>query len=551
MGNLRIVARLYHGIIPARRPTRFSTIRMVLHQTNGGAHPHRSMRPQLVWLKKDLRIQDHAPLAEAAAHGPLLVLFIYEDEMLGEPEFDSSHLTFLNRSLEELRGNLRARGGELLLRRGEATQVLESLFQQYRFQALWSHRETGNHRSYQRDLRVQRWVRTHNLPWHERKQDGVIRRLQRRDGWAERWLQEMERPLTPTPQHFQAPPAHEPGCFLSHQEAGLPPHTKTEAQIAGEERAHEVLHSFLDFRGVNYRADMSSPVAGWEGCSRISPYLTWGNLSMRQAYHAQRDRVLQLKKRKAEGIPVDARWFGSLQSFGGRLRWHCHFMQKLEDEPAIEFQNMARAYDGLRENSFNQTYFDAWCAGQTGYPMVDACMRALHRGGWINFRMRAMLVSFASYQLWLHWRPTAVYLARHFLDFEPGIHFSQFQMQSGVTGINTVRIYSPAKQVLDQDPTGIFIRRYVPELANVPDAWLAEPHRMPPLLQQSTGCVIGRHYPAPIVDYKLATRQAKDRLWQVRSGIAAKAEAKRVYQKHGSRRRPGSPVAEDRNLRTP
>ena len=100
-------------------------------------------------------------------------------------------------------------------------------------------------------------------------------------------------------------------------------------------------------------------------------------------------------------------------------------MQKLEDEPEIEFRNFNRAYDGLREDEFNDEYFEAWCHGRTGYPMVDACMRALHQTGWINFRMRAMLVSFASYHLWLHWRQPALYLARLFLDYEPGIHYSQ------------------------------------------------------------------------------------------------------------------------------
>ena len=134
-------------------------------------------------------------------------------------------------------------------------------------------------------------------------------------------------------------------------------------------------------------------------------------------------------------------------------------MQKLEDEPEIEFKNMSRSYDGVRENDFNAAYFEAWCSGQTGFPMVDASMRALHQGGWIYFRMLAMLVSFASYDLWLHWRPPAVYLAKHFLDFEPGIRFSQFQIQSGTTGINTLRIFSPAKQVKDHDPEGKFIKR--------------------------------------------------------------------------------------------
>ncbi len=218
-------------------------------------------------------------------------------------------------------------------------------------------------------------------------------------------------------------------------------------------------------------------------------------------------------------------------------------MQKLEDEPSLEFENMCHAYDGLREPNFNQDYFVAWCEGQTGYPMVDACMRSLLKTGWINFRMRAMLVSFASNHLWLHWRPTAVFLARHFLDFEPGIHFSQFQMQSGTTGINTVRIYSPIKQAIDQDPNGIFIRHHVPELKNVPLAYLAEPHKMPQDLQKSVGCVVGRDYPAPIVDHATAYRQARERLGALRRKDQTRQAAKKVLFKHGSRKRPAAKAA--------
>lgn len=211
-------------------------------------------------------------------------------------------------------------------------------------------------------------------------------------------------------------------------------------------------------------------------------------------------------------------------------------MQKLEDEPRIEFENMNRAYDGLREEQFNQRYFEAWCEGRTGYPLVDACMRALHQHSWINFRMRAMLVSFASYHLWLHWRPTAVYLAQHFLDFEPGIHFSQFQMQSGTTGINTLRIYSPIKQVKDQDPEGKFIREFVPELFDVPIEYIAEPHKMPRMLQTMAGCVIGRDYPKPIVDHQTAYRAARARMDVARKNPAAWSESRQVMKRHGSRK---------------
>ncbi|MDB4640968.1 FAD-binding domain-containing protein, partial [Pirellulaceae bacterium] len=217
-----------------------------------------------------------------------------------------------------------------------------------------------------------------------------------------------------------------------------------------------------------------------------------------------------------------------------------HFMQKMEDEPSIEFQNMNRAYDGLREDQFNDEYFDAWCQGQTGYPLVDACMRALHQTGWINFRMRAMLVSFASYHLWLHWRKPATYLARLFLDYEPGIHYSQIQMQSGVTGINTVRIYSPIKQVADQDPQGIFIRKYVPELADIPDKHLAEPHQMNAMEQTFYGCKIGVDYPKPIVDHLTQYKMARDRIHQIKKAPQTRAESNKVYLKHGSRKTPMS-----------
>jgi deoxyribodipyrimidine photo-lyase len=163
-------------------------------------------------------------------------------------------------------------------------------------------------------------------------------------------------------------------------------------------------------------------------------------------------------------------------------------------------------------------------------------MRALHKEGWINFRMRAMLVSFASYQLWLHWRQTGIHLARLFVDFEPGIHLSQLQMQSGVTGINTLRIYSPIKQSHDQDPEGNFIREHCPELAELPTRYIHEPWTLPPLLGKAYGFDLGRTYPAPIVDPKESYQQAKKQAFHWWSKPEVRRLAKAVLRKHGSRK---------------
>ncbi len=495
----------------------------------------------VVWLKRDLRLRDHAPLAAACARGDVLVVYVVEPELVRQPETDPSHVAFVAESLTGLREALRTRGGELVILMGALPDVFEELHRTRPFHALYSHEETGNGLTYQRDQRVAQWAKARGIPWTELPQTGVVRRLPTRDGWAARWAERMRAPAVPTPERIPGVPLRElgiaPGHVPDEHALGLPRSAKTGAQRGGEAAAHETLTSFFADRGEDYAHALSSPVAGWEGCSRLSTYLAHGNLSMREVVHAA-----ATKRRTLEGdlSPHAKRWRMSLAALEARLRWHCHFMQKLEDEPRLEYHNLARAADGLREPDFREELFEAWACGKTGYPMVDACMRALLATGWVNFRMRAMLVSFAAYDLWLHWRRPGLHLARHFLDYEPGIHWSQMQMQSGTTGINTLRMYSPTKQLLDHDPDGVFVRRWVPELARLPHDNLAEPWKTPPLLQRAAGCVIGTDYPAPIVDHAAAVAQARVRLAPARRTTEARAEAAAIVQKHGSRKRPTS-----------
>ena len=504
--------------------------------------------PVCVWLKRDLRVTDQAALAAAVERsrgGAVFAVFLYEPEVLGQAEWDPSHTAFQAECLRDLEPALTRLGIRLVTRRGEAVAMLERLHGETGFTLLVAHEETGTGVTYARDRRVRRWAREAGVEFLELPQTGVVRRLASRDGWNRLWEERMESPPASVPRaggggRREAIGRLETCGILDCRDLGQPPDTK-DRQRGGERAAHDVLDDFLSRRGRAYSGGISSPVTAATACSRLSPHLAFGTLSMRMVWQASEARRLEVAANAALAASPGERqglraWQRSLRAVQSRLHWHCHFMQKLEDEPAIEFQNMLRAADGLREREVDADRLAAWAAGRTGYPLVDACMRSLVATGWLTFRMRALLVSFAAYSLWLHWRPVGLHLARHFLDFEPGIHWSQLQMQSGTTGINTLRIYNPTKQALDQDPHGIFIRRWLPELAGVPAAYLHEPWTMPAGVQQAAGCRIGKEYPAPIVDHTAAVREAKRRLALVRGSTAARMQAREVARRHGSRK---------------
>ena len=488
----------------------------------------------IVWFKRDLRINDHAPLQAACLAGNVLPLYCWEPSQWAGDDYVAQHQVFIKECLAELKKELASIGLHLHISPVGIVETLQHIKSQVPIVVLYSHEETGNGASFVVDKAVGAWCKTLQINWQEMPQNGVVRRLSNRNHWNKHWESRMCAPIIAKPQSAFST------AFINLPSGNIPQakgSDKPRRQRGGRVEALSFFDSFLDGRAAKFRGGISSPLTAVTAGSRLSPYLAYGCLSMREVVQATRER-----RDWANQVPhlFPKNLNGGLIGFESRLHWHCHFMQKLESEPEMEFENLHHAHDGMRDETFanseSQIRLAAWSKGETGWPLIDACMVMLRETGWINFRMRAMLMSTASYLYWLHWRETGLHLAREFLDYEPGIHWAQTQMQSGTTGINTLRIYSPIKQAQNQDPTGAFVRHWLPALKNVPDSWIFEPYLMPKNLQKQYGCELEKHYPAPLMDIALAMREARAKISQARKQVVTFDETQAIIKKHASRK---------------
>ncbi|ELA6638836.1 deoxyribodipyrimidine photo-lyase/cryptochrome family protein [Vibrio alginolyticus] len=478
----------------------------------------------VVWLKRDLRLTDHQPLTQAlSTKHPTVLLYIVEPLLLNNPHYSERHWRFVWQSLQDMDETLKAYGHRITVLFDDALACFQSIQAQYQINAVFSHQEIGLNCTFERDRQVAAWLYEQNIDWFEFEHGAVIRGAINRQGWDKHWDSVMRASISPIELQtdlLHSLDAEALGCSFSPPSSWL---SKCKGmQTGGSRLAWKTLEDFFHRRGRDYYRSISSPTASRTACTRLSPYLAWGNISLREVYQ------YLLKHWQVAGFRR------SLIALSSRLHWHCHFIQKFESEYDMEFYCVNRAYEPLikQSSTFDEEKLAAWKSGHTGVPLIDACMRCLHHTGYINFRMRAMLVSFLTHHMNMDWRVGVTHLAQLFLDFEPGIHYPQFQMQAGVTGTNTIRIYNPIKQAQEHDPNGTFIYKWVPELQMVSPPLLFEPWTMTQMEAVMYQLQPDSRYLAPIIAPDKAAKAARERLWTWRKRADVKQEGRRILARH-------------------
>ncbi len=455
----------------------------------------------IVWFRRDLRAHDHPALRAALAQDDLVVpVFCLDEALLHGRHASGPRTQFLLECLAELDGALRERGSGLVLRQGPPERELAELVRQTNARTLhFSSDVTPFARA--RGERVRSALKASGIELHGHPGLGTIDELAapRTQGgkpytiftpFHRTWEREPRREVHGAPRKLPALPSRlAKGRIPTLRALGL------EQEVAspppgGERAARERLSRFLagGVRGYGQGRD----ALGEDSTSRLSPYLHFGCISPRE-----------IEQRLPGGAGPEA--------FRRQLCWrdfHHHVLLHFPRNAHSEFQER---YRGKLSWSRARGRFERWCEGQTGYPLVDAGMRQLRLEGWMHNRARLVVGSFLTKDLGIDWRWGERWFMRLLVDGDEANNNGNWQWIASV-GTDPApvfrRIYNPARQMETHDPSGRYVRRYVPQLAEVPDKYLREPWTMPDEVQRAAGCVIGEHYPQPIVDHAQARREA-------------------------------------------
>jgi deoxyribodipyrimidine photo-lyase len=470
------------------------------------------MKLSILWFRQDLRLADHSALQAALARGGA-VLPLYIDAAEEESAWASGGAGrwWLGQSLQALAAELATRGSQLLVRRGPALRVLQALVAESGADAIfWTRRYEP--RLAAADLTLQHTLRESGLlaecrggrllaePEQLRTQSGGP--FQIFTPYWRAFLREIEPPLPlsapralPVPAHW---PASDPAVL-----AELVPHRHWMTSLAahwrpGEAAAHAQLERFIDGALERYADAREKPAVA--GTSRLSPHLHWGELSPRQIWHAVGAAAAARGRSAAE-------WRSS--KFLSELLWRDFSYQLLHHWPTLPEAPMRAAFAAFpwREDA---AQLQAWQRGETGIPLVDAGMRELMASGWMHNRVRMVVASFLVKNLRIHWRAGAQWFLDTLVDADLANNTQGWQWSAGcgADAAPYFRIFNPVSQAQKFDPQGHYVRRWLPELAALPDAHLQAPWLAPPLLLASAGVTLGVHYPYPIVDLAESRRQA-------------------------------------------
>ncbi len=461
------------------------------------------MTRTIVWFRRDLRIADHAPIYRAAMRGDVIPVFILDQALLHHPEVATARVEFMLNCLHSLDQDLKARGGRLIIRFGDPSEVLPKLIHETGAEGIYAYIDYERIYGRVRDAAVNAALDQAGMRIRWFEPIGGDGELMAYPKYRSLWYDHVRQSLVPTPKDI-AVPAEIPGeAIPSVADLGLVPDLQKPQPPAGTAAARRLLQEFALYKSDRYYWQLSYP--GAEATTGISPHVKFGAISVRECY--------QLTEKYLRPNP-DLRVQRSRRQLISRLRWGSGFTQRFRYLPQLELRSLYSIFDE-DDWDFDEDLYNAWRLGQTGFPIVDAAARCLiGTGGWkaLNFRSRAIYASFLSNLLGMDWRYGALHFMQHLIDGDCPIDHYQWAMQAGVTHClnkSWTRIYNPGQVAVDRcDPDGDFIKHWVPELAHLPSDQLGDP---PLLERQACG------YAAPILDYKDA-RQRRVKILEAQRG---------------------------------